>query len=152
MLKSVVQALPVYTMSCFRLPKGLCQQLSKQIAQFWWSNGEKDRKLHWVAWNKMTEPKETGGLGFKDLEAFNLALLAKQVWRIITKPNLLVSKVLKHKYFPHTSIFQASSKPRDSWLWKSWLGTTNMIREGSSWQVGNGKTIKIWEDKWILEG
>ena len=39
-----------------------------------------------------------GGLGFRDLEAFNLALLAKQIWRIITNRNMLVSKILKAKY------------------------------------------------------
>lgn len=79
MIKSVIQALPVYTMSCFRLPKGLVQEILKQIANFWWSSGEKDRNMHWLAWRKLTEPKEQGGLGFKDLEAFNAALLCKQI-------------------------------------------------------------------------
>ena len=37
--------------------------------------------------------KGRGGLGFRDLEILNLALLAKQIWRVITNPNLLVSKV-----------------------------------------------------------
>lgn len=112
----MVQALPVYTMSYFRLPKGLCQETSKQIASFWWSSGDKEKRMHWIAWEELTETKENGGLGFKDLEAFNMALLAKQVLRIITKPNLLVSKVLKSKYFPRSNIFQADSKPIDSWL------------------------------------
>ena len=43
----------------------------------------------------MVAHKNADGLGFKDLEAFNKALLGKQVWRLLTKPNLLVSKVLK---------------------------------------------------------
>lgn len=73
-----------------------------------------------MAWGKMTKAKEAGGLGFKDLEAFNQALLAKHVWRLITKPNLLMSKVLKSKYCPKTDIFQVTTKPRDSWFWKSW--------------------------------
>lgn len=58
MLKSVIQALPVYTMSCFTLPKGLCQELTNQMAKFWWNDDGKESKIHWVAWEKLTEVKE----------------------------------------------------------------------------------------------
>ena len=33
--------------------------------------------MAWIGWNKMTRSKGQGGLGFKDLRAMNLALLAK---------------------------------------------------------------------------
>lgn len=64
----------------------------------------------------MTESKEEGGLGLKRVADFNMALLAKQVWRLVTKPNLLVSRVMKSKYYPSTDIFQAKTKARDSWI------------------------------------
>lgn len=108
MIKSVIQALPVYTISCFRLPKDLCQEISKQIASFWWSSGENDRNLPWIAWGKLTKPKEQG--------AFYVTLLCKQIWRLITKPNLLMSKVMKSKYFPPVDILDAVTKPGDSWI------------------------------------
>ena len=52
------------------------------------------RKMHWLGWGKLSEVKQNGGLGFRDLENFNLAFLVKQLWRIFTRPNLLVSKIL----------------------------------------------------------
>lgn len=55
----------------------------------------------------MIESKERGSLGFKDLQTLNDALLAKQIWRLITKPNSLISKVLKQKYFLKGDLFQA---------------------------------------------
>lgn len=46
MLKSVIQALPVYSMSCFKLPKGVCNEITKSMARFWWSKDGKKGKLH----------------------------------------------------------------------------------------------------------
>lgn len=131
LMKSVIQALPVYCMSCFKIPKGICNDLTKMTAEFWWGKGERGHTMHWIRWDKMTEAKEEGGLGFRDLEAFNNALLGKQIWRFIAKPNLLMSRVLKNKYFPKSDIFQAVSKPRDSWIWKSWNAAKSLIQEGS---------------------
>lgn len=79
-------------------------------------------------------------LGFRDLEAFNNALLGKRVWLLVTNPNLIMSKILKCKYFPNSNIFQVASKPRDSWLWKSWNAAKCLIQEGS---IGNGSSIKV---------
>lgn len=119
MLKSVIQALQVYSMSCFKLPKGVRNEITKIMAIFWWSKGEKEDKLHLKAWGKMTEAKENGGLRFKDLEVFNLALLGKQIWRLIAKPNLLMSKVTKSKYYPKSDLFGVPTKPSDSLVWKN---------------------------------
>lgn len=57
-------------------------------------------KTAWVAWDSMTMPKYKGGMGFRDIEIFNLALLARQVWCIISEPDTLSAKVLKSVYFP----------------------------------------------------
>lgn len=46
------------------------------------------------------------GLGFRDLKAFNLAMLAKQGWRILTCFNSLLRKILK-VWNPHCSFLEA---------------------------------------------
>lgn len=152
MIKAVVQALPVYSMSVFKLPLGVCNEISKCTASFWWNKGGDEKKIHWICWPQMTKPKEEGGLGLKDVADFNQALLAKQVWRLMTKPNLLLSRIMKAKYYPHSDVFQAKTKPRDSWMWQSWNEAKALIQFGSRWRVGNGHNIKIWEDNWFNEG
>lgn len=63
-----------------------------------WGGSEGSRKIHWVAWSKICTKKEEGGLGIKDLKAYNYALLGKWVWRIKTKGHCLRVKVLKERY------------------------------------------------------
>ena len=78
LIKTVAQAIPSYTMSCFKLPNTLCDELTGMVRQFWWGQVRKEKKLAWMSWEKMCLPKEKRGMGFKDLKLFNMALLAKQ--------------------------------------------------------------------------
>ena len=50
-------------------------------------------------------------MGFRDLRAFNLAMLAKQGWRLLHDNNSLVFQYLKARYFPRTSLFHAKESP-----------------------------------------
>lgn len=53
-----------------------------------------------MGWEKMSKHKSTGGLGFRNFRDFNLSLLGKQGWRLLTKPDNLSTKLYKARYFP----------------------------------------------------
>jgi hypothetical protein len=64
LIKVVAQAIPTYAMACFDLIKSLCDDIGELVCQFWWSRNDEMKKMHWVGCEKMTLPKEEGGLGF----------------------------------------------------------------------------------------
>ncbi|XP_071903090.1 uncharacterized protein [Coffea arabica] len=149
MLKAVAMAMPTYNMSCFRLSSKMCREISAKMADYWWGETERKKMMHWIGWKKMTKSKSKGGMGFKDLQGFNRALLGKQVWKLLTQPNLLVSRVLKKKYYPRQSLFTSKVPQNASWIWQSLAEVRKDVQKGIRRKIGNGKATSIWEDCWI---
>jgi hypothetical protein len=149
LLKSVIQANPTYTISVFRLPKTLSKEINSLMSKFWWSFKDNFNRISWCSWKKLGQKKEAGGMGFRELDCFNMALLAKQGWRLLKFPDSLAARVLKEKYFPKSSFLMSSLGKRPSFAWRSIWNAKPLIEEGIMWRVGNGLNVKIWEDKWI---
>jgi hypothetical protein len=149
LLKAVAQAIPVYAMSVFLVPKGVCKKVMDAIMKFWWGDDENSNKMHWFAWWKLCYLKSEGGVGFRDFHLFNLAMLAKQTWRLITEPESLCAQVLRAKYYPHGDILKAGPKAGSSFTWQSIFVGVATFKSGYVWRVGNGEKINIWQDPWI---
>lgn len=94
------------------------------------NNGE--RRVAWVSWEVMIRPKFMGGLGFRDLVLFNLALLARKACWLLMEPNSLSARILKSVYYKHTGILDAS------------LGSHRLIR-----RLGDGASTEIWRHNWL---
>ena len=149
LIKAVVQSITTYSMSCFMLPDSLCNDLNSMFCNFWWGHHDRKRKAHWVRWGKLRTSKESGGLGFRDLKTFNLALLAKQGWRLLQQPNSLVFRVFKAKYFPTSDFMEARLGHRPSYAWRSISMARKVLKLGLRWHIGDGCSVRITEDPWL---
>lgn len=69
-------------------------------------------------------PKYMGGLGFRDLKIFNLALLSKQSWR---QPDSLGARILKVDYHPTVSLLEVELRSPPSQLWRAILDGRDIL-------------------------
>ena len=119
------------------------------MRKFLWGQRGQESKIAWVSWKKMCKSKMNGGMGFKNPQAFNLAMLAKQGWRLISNPNSLVAQIYKARYYLPGDVFQAKLGSSPSYTWRSIFNGLEVVKGGTRWRVGNGERILIWEDKWL---
>ncbi|GAU40629.1 hypothetical protein TSUD_190060 [Trifolium subterraneum] len=155
MIKSVLQAISSYVMSMFILPTSLIDDIEKMINAFWWrsgtinNNNNNNKGIHWLAWERLACPKAHGGLGFRNFEAFNRAMVAKQAWNIVQNPNLLVAKLIKARYFPRSSLFETPLGYNSSFAWRSMWHARQILSLGCRWRIGSGENIRVMHDPWL---
>lgn len=152
LIKAVALAIPTYAIPCFDLTKSLCEEISSMICRYWWSHQGGKHKCHWLGWERLMKAKKDGGLGFRDLHIFNMAMLARQSWRLIQNPEFLCAVVLKAKYHPDCSILEATEQKGMSYTWRSILRGRDLLKEGIVWRIGDGTQVNAWTDPWLPRG
>ena len=62
----------------------------------------------------MCVPKDRGGMDFRDMHGFSLAMLAKQCWRLVEHHDCV--RVLQSKYFPSGELLNCELKKGSSYV------------------------------------
>ena len=88
-------------------------------------------------------------MGFRDLRDFNLAMLAKQCWRMVQGNDSLLYQCFKVRYFPRLNFLEAKESPNCSYVWRSLMAALPILQSGHCWRVGNGTSINASNDKWL---
>ena len=153
LIKSVLMAIPVYWASLSWVPKGILASIDKLCKTFLWSGSNQDTVSPWVAWDKISKPKEWGGWGIKNLASFAKSLATKLAWRLISTESLWVS-VIKRKYISQGSVLDwvrspVKSSTNASSVWKAVVASVQLIERGLAWQVGNGSQVRVGCDPWV---
>ena len=93
--------------------------------------------------------KKCWGHGFQNLQHFNTATLAKQVWWLLINPHSRVALTIKAKYHPKSFILQAGLGNHPSYVWKSLQSSINLIKSGARRRVGSGEDVIVWTYPWV---
>lgn len=122
--------------------------------RFLWGGTHDQNKIAWIKWESVYLPKEHGGLGIKDINTFNLALLGKWKWKMFQHQRELWVRVLESKYGGWRNLSELPRISSESIWWRDLKlldqhplhGLT--IQSAISWQVGCGDQFRFWEDNW----
>eukprot|EP00253_Pinus_taeda_P005582 PITA_05582 len=133
LVKSVLEAGPVYWMALTWIPRSILARLQQTCNRYLW-NGIRDKHIFaWVSWKKIAIPKKWGGWGLKELPSFAQALAAKMRWNLLTGDNLWTS-ISYHKYIWPRNILDWVRLP--TWpksgissVWKALLNSLPLIRD-----------------------
>ncbi|KAM6587872.1 hypothetical protein CsatA_010477 [Cannabis sativa] len=137
-------------MSVFLIPLGTCDEIEKLMARFWWkTTSSQGNGIIWMNWDRLSRPKDEGGLGFRLLHDFNLAMLAKQGWRLLCYPDSLVSRLYKARYFPHDDYLSAGLGRNPSFVWRSIWSSMDLLRKGVTRTIGTGSSTSILHHPWL---
>ncbi|XP_039030725.1 uncharacterized mitochondrial protein AtMg00310-like [Hibiscus syriacus] len=119
---------------------------------YWWLGKQDSRGWSMLAWDRVCRSKRIGGMGFRDLKLFNIALMGNQVWKLIHDEESLEFKVLKAKYFPHSNFLEARLGDRYSYVWASIIKAKDTLSEGFLWRVRITSSSRMFLDKWGVLG
>jgi hypothetical protein len=97
----------------------------------------------------MCSPKFSGGLGFRDIELFNLAMLARQAWRILQNPMALSSRILKAVYFPNGDFLDATLGSSPSQVRRALVEGRDVMKQGLIKRIGTDEDTHAWNQQWL---
>ena len=84
-----------------------------------------------------------------------MALLGKWIWRLGSNEGGLRKEVLDSKYGGWRNLKEGRCIYNAPLWWKDLMLIWKLEKWGSNfgdclkWEVGNGKSIKFWEDRWV---
>lgn len=64
LINVVAMDIPNYAMPYFKMHLSLCNSINSMVANLWWGQQKNERKMHWISWPKLYDPKCKGGMGF----------------------------------------------------------------------------------------
>lgn len=92
-------------MGCFVLPKKNTKRMNDIQTDFWWGKHTNSKGIYIKSFDFLCKPIDQGGLGFKEDNKVNQAMISRISWRLVSNPDNLWDQILKRKYFKKQELF-----------------------------------------------
>jgi len=158
LIKAVLNSLPIYYLSLFKLPNKVAQEINKIQRRFLWSGQNQGRCNALVNWEVIQKPKTKGGLGVMDCTMKNAALLFKWWWRYASEEGSLWRRIVDSIHEDDSTLLPNKNTRKITGTWndiKKLATNENQVSKAFfqhvKLQVGDGGRVRFWQDKWIGE-
>ncbi|PKI66656.1 hypothetical protein CRG98_012998 [Punica granatum] len=141
-IESVTSATLPYVMQCTYLPMEVTSKIDKLNRDLLWGSSTEKRKVHLVNWDMVTQPKSMGGLGLKQMDLRNKALLGSLAARVTTEESPW-ARMLRIKATRSNFLWKGSA------TWNALPAGLETWDKGAKWIIGDGIPMNFWEDWWI---
>jgi hypothetical protein len=126
----------------------VANRIEKLQRDFLWGWIGDEFQYHLVRWDKICSPIFEGGLGIRNLRAFNLALLGKWLWRFGSERDAWWRVVVDSKY---SSLWGrwCSLEPTNAFgvgVWKNIKKCWDSFSQFTKFVVGDGFKISFCHD------
>ncbi len=153
LLNSVLSGIPAYFCSVFRLPAWVVAAIDKIRRGFFWRGRILNNGFHClVNWGSVCRPKRFRGLGVRNLQAANSALLMKGLWNFFNSTVTPWVQVIRHKHHRLRPPSLPIRLPAGcSSIWKDMLRLAPPFFASVCFVLGNGKATPFWSARWCGE-
>lgn len=149
LIRACLASIPIYLLSVIKFPAWAIHAIESQMAHCLWDNYDGHKKYHLANWELVSMKKQYGGLGIPNLRDLNLALLASWIKIYHLGGQKLWKHIIDTKYDGLQPNLFAKTPNDASPFWKGIMWTAHAAKQGYTWVVGNGKSIRFWEDMWF---
>ncbi|XP_074318322.1 uncharacterized protein LOC141655127 [Silene latifolia] len=156
LILSVLSNLSIFFLSVFKIPVSVTKKINSLLSHFWWAGFRAGRSLHWCSRLFSNLPKREGGLGIRNIECLNRALLAKHAWRLVNNEDKsLFCRVFRERIFGRESYVQGMPirhKGNKSWGVRSILHGLDFVLQNIAWKPGIDSNLNVWSARWVDGG
>ncbi|GKA12988.1 hypothetical protein Tco_0692534 [Tanacetum coccineum] len=117
---------------------------------FFWGGSHEARKLAWIKWKDVPSSYDNGDLNIDSLKAFNLALLQKWRWRLLSYKNAPWVKVIKALYGQESG-FDNNGCIYNDMLFEISSVEINEVEDTCVWSLGTDGTFFVKDARCIID-
>ncbi|CAH1434531.1 unnamed protein product [Lactuca virosa] len=148
LISSVLCSFPVYWASCLLIPAETIKEIEKMMKNFLWNCDESKKGRAKVAWSTVCKPVDNGGLGLRNLRAWNKAILSRRIWMIVSNSESLWVKWININILKGRSFWDVEKNNDMSWSWRNLIRLRSKFRNHFVHKIGNGASTFMWYDDW----
>ncbi|XP_074288232.1 uncharacterized protein LOC141613398 [Silene latifolia] len=152
LISSVLSNLSIYFLSVFKIPVSVTNKINSLLSHFWWAGGRLGRTIHWCSQKFISLPKREGGLGIRNIECLNQAMLGKHAWRIVSGDQSFFARIFRKKLLGDGILkdkWVVQYGRNLSWGARSILYGLDFVRDQIGWKPGSDSVLNVWTNKWV---